>query len=132
MIIGKIFSGDCIHCKNMQLSWDNLKNKLTKHNVTVIEIEASNNQDEQINQINEKYVTDINKLICNGYPTIFKIVNGKVSYYESERSTEKMYKWIFPLNPRKNKTNRYKKRKGKKHNTNLKKTAKQQNDKIYI
>ena len=128
MIIGKIYSVGCIHCQNMQLSWNELKNKLKKHNVTIIEIEASNNQDEQINRINQTYVTDINKLTCNGYPTIFKIVNGKVSYYESERSTDKMYTWIIPLNHHKNKTSRNKKRKGgnKKNYTKFKKTTKRQ------
>jgi hypothetical protein len=100
MIIGKIYSTGCIHCINMGPAWNNLKikiNKIHSGKVHFIEIEASENQDHQINEINQRYVTGNNKLTANGYPTIFKIVKGNVVYYESERSTHKMYNWVFPL-----------------------------------
>lgn len=97
MIFGKIYSNMCGHCNNMLIPWNDLKLKLKKNHpgkVNIKEIENSQNEAAQIEQINLHYVIGPTKLEQKGYPTIFKIVNGVVSYYEDERTCDKMYNWV--------------------------------------
>jgi hypothetical protein len=98
MILGKITLLGCIHCENLKKPWDILKNdiKKNKKNIEIIEIEAENEENE-INKINKTLKNS--ELKSNGYPTVFKIVNKKVYYYNGMRSSaedvEEMKKWLY-------------------------------------
>jgi len=104
----RIYANWCFHCINMLPEWNKTKSKLKNKKINVIDIE----QQEMYKLF--KFNSD-NKLNItpSGFPTIVKVKNGKVSYYNGERTSEKMLKWILSNNKtKKNKTNN-KRKKGK-------------------
>ena len=90
-IVCKIYANWCGHCQSLKPVWAELKNVLRANkNITMIEIEES--------EMKEKMGTLKN--ICKkdidvaGFPTIVKICNKKVEYYQGERSVEGLRAWI--------------------------------------
>ena len=97
IIVGKIYSNFCTHCVNMKEEWDKLIENL-KNNETILfnDIEASDNLEGKIMDLNNKYLsTSSEKLVANGFPTIYKIVGGKLEYYNGpDRMASSFEKWI--------------------------------------
>jgi hypothetical protein len=60
---------------------------------TIVEIEESQpDKLEQIAKLEQKL--NGNKIEANGYPTIFKLNGGNVSYYDGNRDATSMLNWI--------------------------------------
>lgn len=87
-----IHSKGCHFCEEFMPNWTNLKKSLHGGDTNMVEIEAS--------EMNTKLPEYQNKLKggkeikVEGYPTIVKIKGGNISYYEEERTDEKLTAWI--------------------------------------
>jgi thiol-disulfide isomerase/thioredoxin len=107
LIIGKIYADWCGHCIALMPEWKKLKNRI-KHqsvgNVNVIFKELGDTKenkakgitvDSLIQQFNAKNKANQEKLkVDGGFPTIFKIYNGKLEYYKGARDADSMYSWV--------------------------------------
>ena len=97
-IVCKIYANWCGHCQTLKPVWAELKNIMsTTKNVTMIEIEESEMK-EKMGTLKNICKQDID---VNGFPTIVKICNKKVEYYQGERSVDAMRAWILPKTPTK-------------------------------
>ena len=100
-VVGKIYSNGCIHCQMLEPEWNKMKQEITNdafnnRRVVFVEIEQAN-QDAEIEDTNNKYlINSINKLaLQEGYPTIFRIENGNVDYYNGQRDADAMRRWFL-------------------------------------
>jgi len=109
--VGKLTMEGCGHCDNLKPNWEKLEkelcdqhggryNKKQNNNVKIEfipEIQAGEKEEEQLKKINETHSTTVS--VQGGYPTIYKIEEHKVSYYEGNRDGEEGYnsmkKWIL-------------------------------------
>jgi thiol-disulfide isomerase/thioredoxin len=112
-IVCKIYANWCGHCQTLKPVWAELKNVLSANkNITMMEIEESEMK-EKMGTLKNICKKDID---VNGFPTIVKICNKKVEYYQGERSVEALRAWISKpttktiqggkKNTRRNKTHR--------------------------
>ena len=99
----KIYANWCPHCIHMANDWDKMKRKLPKF-INVVEIEESELY--KLDKFNKKYKKNV---VANGYPTIAKVANNKVYYYNGPRLMKNMLQWVLP----KSSTQRRKTRKNK-------------------
>jgi len=72
--------------------WNQMKKKIGKM-VKVIDDIESRDLDTKLKKINAKFKTDVS--VQEGFPTIFKIQNGKVEYYEGKRTAPELIKWAL-------------------------------------
>jgi len=77
--------------------WDEMETQLSRmknYKFIIKNIEQAN-EEMQVAEINDTYLQNApNKLeLQDGYPTIFKIVNGQLHYYNSERTTPALVNW---------------------------------------
>jgi thiol-disulfide isomerase/thioredoxin len=100
-VVGKIYSNGCIHCQMLEPEWNKMKQEITSdafnnRRVVFVEIEQAN-QDAEIADTNNKYlINSSNKLaLQEGYPTIFRIENGKIDYYNGQRDANTMRHWFL-------------------------------------
>ncbi len=100
VVVGKIYANWCGHCKALKPEWKLLKHQIKhrrsdpKTNYVIYAIEQKQQQSE-IDRINNTYLRNSSeKLEVNGgYPTIFMIRNGVLSYYQGNRTHLEMLKW---------------------------------------
>lgn len=90
IIIGKVYADWCGHCQALKPKWEKLKQILPKGRVQTIEIEEA--ETDKRAEFEKKHKKTIN---VRGYPTIFKIVNGKIEYYSGLREPEDMKRWVL-------------------------------------
>ena len=111
IVIGKIYADWCGHCVALKPEWEKMKRlvrlqmgrKLNHVHIDIIEMgdteenkAAGKTVDGLIAEFNAKYLPAADpsmKVTSNGFPTIFKVCNGKVEYYQGERLGQSMYKW---------------------------------------
>jgi thiol-disulfide isomerase/thioredoxin len=97
-VIGKIHANWCGHCKSLVPEWKKMKNAVNKSDLakkyTFEEIESAS-QDPKIKFINNNHLKNsATKLsLQGGYPTLFKIKDGKLSYYKGPRRAADMTNW---------------------------------------
>jgi len=107
----KLYADWCGHCIRMAPEWERLTSRIekNKNSPEIVNIESKElyKLDEINSNLNEK-------VEVQGYPTIAKIKNGKITYYNGERDTNNMMKWIMPKSTKTNKTKKQKKEKRKK------------------
>ena len=97
--VGKLYSDNCGFCVDMASAWNqmetNITGKLTKFKNVVkfhnIEAATLNTDLPMLNETleGEKVAEP------QGFPTLFKHENGKVSYYQGAREVEPMTKWVI-------------------------------------
>lgn len=120
-IIGLVYAKWCPHCTAMKPQWDIMKSKL-RPNCRVVEIEDSDyDKQTKLDNLNNDIKSD-EKLQIHGYPTMFKINNGKVDYYNGSRDSTSMESFFNgPKQMKKSKKRKTpksnKKRKAKKRKT---------------
>lgn len=108
LIIGLVYSEMCIHCIHLKPKWakmkDNIKKKVKKGKYTspeYVEIEHSNIQ--KLEEFNNTHNMNGEKVIINGYPTAFKLENGKLEYYIGNREEKEMEDWFMHNSHKKSK-----------------------------
>jgi glutaredoxin len=96
LVIGKVYANWCGHCKDLKTEWSHMKGiiKKRKHGVEYVEIEE-NEIAKKGAYLKQKYGVEVN---VAGYPTIFKVQNGHLDYYNGERSAEKLAEWYLAGN----------------------------------
>ena len=109
--IGLVYAEWCGHCQSLKPDWNKLKHSLSsKKKFNIFELEDSDkNKDSKLKSVSKKI--NGGSLQVNGFPTLFKISNGKVEYYNGERSLDALLKWAnrtftYGGKTRKNRSNR--------------------------
>lgn len=96
MVIGRIHANWCGHCKDLIPEWAKMKKLLGPKKYKFVSIEQSK-EGPHLERLN-KYlgiVEDEKKVkMKEGYPTIFKALNGRVEYYEGPRMADKLAQWV--------------------------------------
>ena len=98
IFVGRLHANWCIHCKSLKPEWAKMKKILseTKGKYRFVSIEQSK-EAHDLERLN-KYlgiVEDDKKVqMKEGYPTIFKVVDGVVEYYNGPRMTQNMVNWV--------------------------------------
>ena len=91
--VGLIYANWCSHCQALKPEWKNMKKGLRGTNCQYLEIEDSDHhKDRKIAHVNSRLKGE--KLSLNGYPTVFKIKNGVLEYYQGDRSASAMTQWF--------------------------------------
>ncbi len=100
-VVGKIYATWCGHCVALEPKWKKLTSQLRKmvpkkQHLVIAEIE-SENMDAGLVALNATHLLNSEKKVelNGGYPTIFKIINGNVTYYEGPREVKPMLKWAL-------------------------------------
>lgn len=98
IFVGRLHANWCIHCKSLKSEWAKMKKILskTKGKYKFVSIEQSK-EARDLERLN-KYlgiVEDEKKVqMKEGYPTIFKVVDGVVEYYNGPRMTQNLVNWV--------------------------------------
>jgi len=90
-VVGKLYMNGCIHCDNLVEPWNQMKNKVGGKVVVADDIEAS--EKDKLDKLNMQHGTNVD--VQDGYPTIYKIVGGKVEYYNGERTEKELISWAL-------------------------------------
>lgn len=92
VVVGKMVMDGCPHCTSLEKPWDELKKMLGGKVEFAKEIKSDGQND--LDALNKKHRTNIK--MADGFPSIFKIMNGgKVEYYEGERTATAMENWVL-------------------------------------
>jgi thiol-disulfide isomerase/thioredoxin len=94
--IGKIYSDGCGYCIALKPIWGKMKELIGKQsNVEYIELEANSpDYASRKAEIERKYGLK-QPISVSGYPTIFRIKNGEVKYFDKERIPETMKEFFL-------------------------------------
>jgi len=103
VVVGKIYADWCSHCIGMIPVWNKLeahfksmKNKRMnyKFQYEPVAIEQKNIAVE-VPKLEQMYLSKSgDKIIVKVFPTIFRIFDGKIEYYEGERLYAPMLRWF--------------------------------------
>ena len=98
VVVGKIYANWCGHCQNMADDWNALKTDLAKRGGAFEFSEIEQTYEHTLLQaVNEKYLkkSPVKLALQGGYPTLFKIKGGNLSYFEGNRTFEEMRDWYL-------------------------------------
>ncbi len=109
--VGKIFADWCGHCQSLQPEWEKMKRDMklglgrNLNNMHIEFIEIGDTQknkakgltvDGMIDKFNKTALGNSSEKLKNdGYPTLFKMYNGKLEYYTGARDAKSMYSWYL-------------------------------------
>ena len=86
----KIYASWCIHCIMMKEEWEKLASMLkTNKDIKVLDIEQK--QKAKLKKLNKELSEPIE---INYYPTIAKIENDEIMYYNGPRTSKEIYEWV--------------------------------------
>ena len=96
IIVGLIHANWCGHCQTLMPVWEEMVKSMKGNKIFhIVKIESSDaDKDSRMAHINSKLSMGSPKLEANGFPTIFKVKNGKLEYYDKERQADAMRKWF--------------------------------------
>ena len=109
--IGKIHADWCSHCISLKKEWDAMKKEMEyafgrsikKTDLSYYDFEDSEHRKRQghfiekgIDDYNNTFLAhnDIKLAVHGGFPTIFKLLDGKLEYYEGNRDAKSMMSWF--------------------------------------
>jgi thiol-disulfide isomerase/thioredoxin len=95
VIVGIIHAEWCSACQDTMPEWEKM-DKMFKsdHRVQILEVEQKQ-ENVEVPRWNEEYLSHSHKKIASsGYPTIFKIVRGHLTYYNGSRDAIKLFNWV--------------------------------------
>lgn len=121
--VGKVYADWCGHCQSLEPEWARMKNDMklamgrSLKNVHIEFVEIGDTPKNKakgltvegmITKYNGKHlVKSPEKLKSDGYPTLFKVLNGKLTYYPGSRDASSMYTWYMEgVSKPKNMTNK--------------------------
>ena len=90
-IVGKLYMKNCIYCVKMAKAWDQMKESVKNIVGGVKEFEVS--EESKLAQFNAEHGTDIAPQ--EGFPTLYRLHDGKVTYYTGGRSKEELIQWAL-------------------------------------
>jgi len=91
--VGLIYANWCGHCNALKPEWKKMKKGMRGMNCHYLEVEdADPNKDRKIADVNSRLKGE--KLVANGYPTVFKVKGGNLEYYQGERTAQAMQQWF--------------------------------------
>tara|TARA_B100000123_G_C25658168_1_gene396386 strand:- start:35 stop:403 length:369 start_codon:yes stop_codon:yes gene_type:complete len=113
----KIYANWCGHCIRMAPEWEQMKSLMdTRRNKPeIFEIES-----QELNKLEEFNNQRKTNVTYKGFPTIVKVKNGVVSYYNGPRTSQEMFKWAMKGENKKSrmrKSNKKSKKKRSKRST---------------
>ena len=89
VVVGKIYAEWCHFCQELAPHWEHMKRVVedSRKHYKVVEI-SDKDLDAGIERINRTYLANSDKKLAlqGGYPTIFKIVDGHLTYYHGSHS----------------------------------------------
>jgi thiol-disulfide isomerase/thioredoxin len=91
IIVGKVYANWCSACNGLKPEWEKFEKMMKSNNVEVMNIEEKE-MGPRLKQIKNTHGFELK---VEGYPTLFKIADGKLSYYEKERNANKMKEWAL-------------------------------------
>lgn len=90
-VVGKIYANWCGHCQNLIPTWNELKQKLGGGNYQFVEVEQQEiDTTNKLAQLRKRIKGGDKNIKYEGFPSLFKIKGGKVSYYSGDRSLESL------------------------------------------
>ena len=95
IVVGKVYAEWCGHCQMLKPEWKKMKNHINtkKGNVNVMFVEIEEKEmNNKLKRLEKKHGVSVS---ANGYPTLFRINNGQVAYYNGNRTYEKMADWYL-------------------------------------
>jgi hypothetical protein len=102
IVYGKLYSTTCIHCINLEPIWEQLvahfkKNPKSPSGHVYTEMSVENSQlANGIATINHKYLANSPSKMESpmGFPTIFRIYDGKLEYFNGNRDYNTLLRWF--------------------------------------
>ena len=103
VVVGRAYADWCGHCKAMAEDWEKLRahfespSKKYPHSKTKYEVISinSNELNDKKPQVEKMYLSNTGGQIdVKGFPTIFKITDGKLEYYNGARTYSDMLRWF--------------------------------------
>ena len=98
IFVGRLHADWCIHCKSLKPEWAKMKKILSKiqgkYRFVSIEQSKEAHDLERLNKYLGIVEDDKKVQMKEGYPTIFKVVDGVVEYYNGPRMTQNLVNWV--------------------------------------
>jgi thiol-disulfide isomerase/thioredoxin len=88
IVIGKVYANWCGHCISLKPEWKKMKTHIQNNYRGIDFIEAESSQTNKLNMLQHKY-----NITASGYPTLFKIKEGKVELYNGYRDANSLIEW---------------------------------------
>lgn len=105
VVVGKIYADWCGHCQSLLPEWkkldENIQHRMAKypnsHTKYVVVAIEQKQQDEGIRKVNETYLKNTGRTLAlqGGFPTLFKITDGTLEYYDGPRTYLEMLRWYM-------------------------------------
>lgn len=103
VVIGLIYAEWCGHCQALKPEWNLMKTNIGKkcknkeYSSPPQYMEIEHNNKGYIDTFNKQYANHLVNppLKYNGYPTIFRIQDDKIDYYNGSRNADVMEKWFM-------------------------------------
>ena len=97
--IGLIHANWCGHCRNLMPIWDQMRSNIDRKPYRpppqYMIVEHSNlGELDRFNSENSAYLNG-QRVQHDGFPTIFKIRDGKIDYYKDSRDPDSLEKWFM-------------------------------------
>jgi len=95
VVVGKVYAEWCGHCQSLKPEWKKMKHRIhtKKGNMRVVFVEIEEKEmNHKLKQLEKKHGVVV---ASNGYPTLFRVENGKVTYYNGNRTSEQMAEWYL-------------------------------------
>ena len=95
LVVGKIYANWCGHCQALKPEWAKMrkmiKSRCKGKRIHFVEIEESE-MATKIPKFKRQYNVEP---AANGYPALFKLEKGRLSYYQNSREADRMADWYL-------------------------------------
>jgi len=95
VIYGYFWMDGCGYCNNLHPIWKTVVKEMRMNHPEYFDANfRRENMDEAIEVVSEKY-NPTTQIMVDSFPTIFLIKNGKLQYYEGERTKDAIINWVI-------------------------------------